>query len=130
MRLPHWIYGLITLATGLLSFSARADNFVDAHYDAQTDDLVVTMRYRGTNPDHGFTIRWGRCKPADSGADQQISAVVLDDQWNDAARTPFTKTARFSVATLTCRPAHVTLHTAPRFYYQVDIPSPPSQFRH
>ena len=32
--------------------TARADHFVDARYDAQSDELVVTMRYKGTNPNH------------------------------------------------------------------------------
>ncbi len=124
-----WVCGLIALMGGA-PYAARADNFVAAHYEMQTDDLVVTMRYRGTNPDHGFTVRWGQCKPADSGQGHRITAVVLDDQWNDAAHAPFTKTTRFSLATLTCRPAQVTLHTAPRFYYRVAIPALPSQSRH
>ena len=124
---PHLSIHLVTaIATAALSCSARADNFVDAHYDAQTDDLVVTMRYRGTNPDHAFTLRWGDCNPAESGQGLQISAVVLDSQWSDATRSPFAKTTRFSLATVTCRPAQVTLHTAPRFYYRVDIPASPS----
>ena len=117
---------VVALVFGL-SMAVRADNFVGAHYDEKTDELVVTMRYRGTNADHGFTVRWGQCKPADSGQGHQISAVVLDDQWKDRASTPFTKTTRFSLAAVNCRPAQVTLHTAPRFYYQVAIPAPPSQ---
>lgn len=108
------------------SYAAQADNFVGAHYDVKTDVLVVTMRYRGSNPDHGFTVQWGQCKPPESGQGHQLSAVVLDDQWNDAAHSPFTKTTRFSLATVACRPAHVTLHTAPHFYYEVNIPASPN----
>lgn len=118
---------LISLLVFGLSIAVRADNFASAHYDAKTDELVVTMRYRGTNADHRFTVRWGECKSADSGQGQQISAVVLDDQWKDRASTSFTKTTRFSLAAVNCRPAQVTLHTAPRFYYQVSIPAPPIQ---
>ncbi|MEO8135768.1 MAG: hypothetical protein ABI831_17550 [Betaproteobacteria bacterium] len=128
MRSRLWNYGLITLAAGVPCI-ARSDNFVDAYYDAQSDDLVVTIRYRGKNPDHRFSIQWDRCKTANSGPDLQISAVVLDDQWKDAARAPFTKTTRFSLATVACRPARVTMHTAPHFYYQVDIPASPSLTR-
>lgn len=122
------IYGLVAL-TAFTTFTAHADNFVGAHYDAGTDALVVTMRYRGTNPDHGFTVKWGQCKPAASGNGHELSAVVSDDQWKDAAHSPFTKTTRFSVATVACRPAHVTLHTAPHFYYEVDIPASPTSSR-
>lgn len=122
------VCSVITLLFGF-SLAVQADNFVGAHYDEKTDELVVTMRYRGTNPDHGFTVRWGQCKSADSGQGHQISAVVLDDQWKDRATTPFTKTARFDLASVNCRPARVTLHTAPRFYYQIAIPASPTQSR-
>jgi hypothetical protein len=53
---------------------------------------------------------------------QQVTAVVEDDQWNDAARSPYTKTVRFSLGDLACRPAALTLRTAPRFYYTITIP--------
>ncbi len=122
------IAGLIALAI-CASSTAQADNFVRAQYDGETDALVVTIRYRGTNPDHGFTTRWGRCKPAVSGQGYQLSAVVLDDQWKDAAQSSFTKTTRFSLAAVACRPAHVTLHIAPHFYYRVDIPASPGSSR-
>ncbi len=111
------------------SSAAQADNFVGAQYDGETDSLVVTMRYRGTNPDHGFTVQWGRCKAAAAGQAHQLSAVILDDQWDDVARSPFTKTTRFGLAAVACRPAQVTLHTAPHFYYRVDVPASPSPSR-
>ena len=108
------------------NLTARADHFVDARYDAQSDELVVTMRYKGTNPNHDFTATWGRCKHTDRDTKrQQITAVVLDDQWRDAARELFTKTVRLSLADVSCRPAQVTLQTAPRYRYTVNIPSAP-----
>ena len=122
-RPAAWILGALSLSVVIRAPFARADNFVEAHYDARGDALVVTMRYRGTNPEHKFTVEWGPCKPADNDPRvKQISATVLDDQWNDAANSPFKKTARFSLADVSCRPAEVTLHTAPRFYYLVKIP--------
>jgi len=84
---------------------------------------VVTMIYRGTNPDHQFSLQWGDCQPlGDDGATHQIVADVLDQQWSDDAQQTFTKTVRFSLAGLNCRPATVTLRTAPRFQYTLQIP--------
>ncbi|MEP7313101.1 MAG: hypothetical protein ABI859_11000, partial [Pseudomonadota bacterium] len=122
----HLAFPLFACIAVFAPFAVHADNFVAAHYDARTDALNVTMRYRGTNPDHAFTVRWGKCQPANiQGNAMQIAATVLDDQWNDATRAPFTKTMRFSLAGLSCRPAQVTLHTAPHFLYSVNIPAAP-----
>jgi len=103
--------------------SLHADTFSSAHYDPETNELVVTMIYRGTNPDHQFSLQWGDCQPlGDDGATHQIVAEVLDHQWNDDAQQTFTRTVRFSLAGLNCRPATVTLRTAPRFQYTLQIP--------
>lgn len=100
---------------------ALTDNFSNVHYDARDDQLVVTMLYRGTNPDHKFSIIWGACKSGKNG--QEIEADVLDDQWQDVAQRDFKKSMHFSLADLNCRPAKLTLRTAPRFYYTVQIPA-------
>jgi hypothetical protein len=101
----------------------RADTFSSAYYDPNTNELVVTMVYRGTNPDHQFSVQWGDCTTlGDDGNNHQIVAEVLDRQWNDSAQQTFTKTLRFSLAGLNCRPATVTLRTAPRFEYTLQIP--------
>ena len=113
---------LLALSAGLLSRMALADNFSNVHYDARGDQLVVTMLYRGTNPDHTFSVEWGPCKDGKSGG-HEIEANVLDSQWQDAAQRTFRKTTRFSLADLNCRPAVLTLRTAPRFYYTVQIPA-------
>jgi hypothetical protein len=111
-----------TLATAGVS-ALHADTFSSAYYDSKTNELVVTMLYRGTNPDHQFSIQWGECQ-ALGGDDNhhQIAAEVLDAQWSDAAQQTFTKTVRFSLVSLTCRPATVTLRTAPHFEYTLQIP--------
>jgi hypothetical protein len=100
---------------------ALADNFAGGRYDARTDELVIKMRYRGTNPDHNFTVQWGQCRQTDQGA--TIDGDVLDDQARDVERQSFTKTARFDVSALACRPVRVTLHTAPRYYFQILVPA-------
>lgn len=100
-----------------------AANFLEARYDEETDELVVTLAYRGTNPDHTFSIEWGKCEPQQAAGNYQISARVLDTQWNDHAREPFTKTVRFSLRNLRCRPATVGLFTAPQFKIDVTVPA-------
>ena len=120
-RPRDWIASVI--AAMLLSQTAPADNFVKVFYDTKTDELVVTMVYRGTNPDHNFTLRWGECLANDSGNLPGVTAEVLDDQWEDPAEQEFQKTTRFSLSDMPCsRPSIVTLRTAPRFFYSLTIP--------
>jgi hypothetical protein len=121
-----WSAAAATL-TLMVASAAYADTFSAVHYDPKTDELVVTMIYGGTNPGHTFALRWGKCEEPSAGDDEhQVSAQVLDSQWRDAARTDFIKTVRFSLTGVPCRPAEVTLHTAPRFYYRVHIPARPA----
>jgi hypothetical protein len=97
--------------------------FSSVAYDPKTDELVVTMSYQGSNPDHQFSVQWGDCQTVgDGGNTHQIVGVVLDSQWNDDAVRAFTKTVRFGLASLNCRPATVTLRSAPRFEYTMQIP--------
>jgi hypothetical protein len=110
----------------LLSYgNARADNFVNVRYDATRDQLVLTMAYRGTNADHHFSLKWGTCQDARADGLHPIVAEVLDDQWQDSAERDFKKTSRISLAIMSCRPALLTLRTAPRFYYTLQIPGRP-----
>jgi hypothetical protein len=103
--------------------AAYADTFFTAYYDPQGNDIVVTMTYRGSNPDHQFSLQWGTCRPAGSeGTDHQVVAEVLDSQWNDNAQQSYTKTVRFSLANVACRPATVILKTAPHFEYTMRVP--------
>jgi hypothetical protein len=107
----------------LASPALHADTFFSAYYDPTSNELVVTMSYRGTNPDHQFSVQWGACQaPRDGKTSQQIAGDILDSQWNDLAQSTFTKTVRFSLANLNCRPATVTLRTPPRFEYTLQIP--------
>jgi hypothetical protein len=115
-------YRLTVMFGALLASAAHADNFSSAHYDARTDELVVTLFYRGTNPNHTFQVQWGECQKLGRNG-RQIAGDVLDNQWNDAALRDYRITVRFKLTTLTCRPARVTLRTAPRFFYTVYIPA-------
>jgi hypothetical protein len=114
---------ILAPAATLFSPTGKADNFVKVRYDQQTDRLVVTMVYRGTNPNHHFSLKWGPCQANQSGDLPGATAEVLDDQYNDAAEQDFTKTVRFSLAGMPCpRPVSVSLRTAPRFFYTLTIP--------
>ena len=114
-----WAPALAFLLTPL---AGRADTFQKVLYDASTDELVMTMIYRGTNADHQFSVKWGPCVDGDDGR-HTIVGEVLDQQFQDAARKNFKKTVRISVADMDCRPAAVTLRTAPRFLYTLNIPA-------
>lgn len=103
--------------------TAQADNFSHVYYDASKDEVVVTMIYRGTNPDHTFSLQWGQCKKAQDGGPREIFAAVLDSQWQDDAQRDFKKTFRVKLGDLGCRPAKLTLRTAPRFFYTLLIPA-------
>ena len=110
-------------AACIFALSARADNFGKVYYDKKKDQLVVTMLYRGTNPNHKFSLKWGECQADQSGDLPGVTVEVLDDQFDDQEQQDYTKTQHFSLAGLPCRPASVTLRTAPRFFYTLTIPS-------
>ncbi|MHB8475825.1 MAG: hypothetical protein ACYDBZ_06000 [Steroidobacteraceae bacterium] len=110
-------------AVAILATAVHADTFADAHYDAGKDQIVVTMIYRGTNPDHTFSLKWGRCKQSPDGSAREIVAEVLDSQWQDAETQDFRKTTRISLDNMRCRPAKLTLRSAPRFFYTLQIPA-------
>ena len=111
----------IFCAAGFVSF-AEADNFGKVYFDQKNSQLIVTMNYRGTNPNHNFSLKWGACNTDSSGV-LSVTAEILDDQFNDVAQTSFKKTSRFGLSDLPCsRPVSVTLRSAPRFLYTLTIP--------
>jgi len=114
---------LWSLSAAVLLDVAHGDTFSKVFLDAAHDELVVTMAYRGTNPDHTFSLTWGPCQTSDDASEPEIDAEVLDSQWNDVASQPFQKTTRFSLADIPCRPVKLTLRTAPRFYVTLHIPA-------
>jgi hypothetical protein len=117
------ILWLVPVAAALLGQGARADNFAKVHYDVKADELVVTMSYRGTNPDHNFTLKWGECLANQAGNIPSVTVEVLDDQFRDRAQQPYKKTTRFGLSEMPCaRPASITLRTAPHYVYTLTIP--------
>ena len=103
---------------------ASADNFGPFHYDRAKDQLVVTMLYGGTNPNHTFTIKWGACEVDDSGRRMPLAnADVLDDQFNDVEQQQYTVVVHLSLAGMPCpRPAIVTLSSPPGSSITLVIP--------
>jgi hypothetical protein len=85
--------------------------FGPVHYDPKGDQLVVTLMYDGTKPDHHFSVHWGRCRKLNHPGQPAhvIDAFVIDDQGNEVASKSFTKTIRVPLAALSCRPGRVVL---------------------
>ena len=112
-------------ASVIAAGQASADAFGDVTYDAKTDELVVTLLYSGTNPDHAFSLEWGRCMKHPDGT-TDVTGEVIDSQARDAVSQEFQKTVRLSLAGLPCRPATVTLHSLPNARISVPVPAAPS----
>jgi hypothetical protein len=123
-QLLHAVLRIAPLVAAALGAApSHADNFSKVYYDKTAKQLVVTMTYRGTNPDHNFTLKWGDCQQGPTGDPPSVTAEVLDDQWQDQAQQSYKKTTRFDLTDLPCsRPAVLTLRTAPRFFYSLTIP--------
>lgn len=124
-----WASGrVITFAVPMVIATAvvMAEDFGPVHYDPKSDQLIVTMIYDGTNPNHHFSIQWGRCRTLvdqlHEPAHKIIDVGVLDDQGNDAAMKSYTKIVRVPLAGLSCRPATVTLWAPPNSSTSIDIP--------
>jgi len=119
-KFRRWAAALLST---LAAVTLHAATFSQAYYDSKTNEIVVTIIYGGTNPDHQFSVEWGEGGSlGDDGSQHEIAARILDSQWGDEEQQTFTKPVRFSLATVNCRPATVTLHTAPRFEYTMQIP--------
>ena len=116
-----WILPASALA--LAPLAAVADNFGNVRYDKQSGQLSITMLYRGTNPNHHFSLNWDECQTDPDNNDSSVTAEVLDDQFDDAAEQDFKKTFVVSLRDMPCpHPVKLTLRTAPRFLYTLTIP--------
>jgi hypothetical protein len=109
---------------GVMHSTATAGNFGSSYYDRATDELVVTILYGGTNPNHQFTIKWGTCELDESGHRKPlVNAEILDDQFNDAEQQQYKVISRFSLKDMPCpRPAIVAVSIAPNASFEIVIP--------
>ena len=118
----------IAFAAATLTAAAAvlADTLGPVRYDPNGDQLVITMIYDGTNPNHHFSFQWGRCRKVidqlGGPAHQTIGLSIFDDQGNDAAKESFTTSVKVPLAGISCRPATVVLRSPPRQTTSIDIP--------
>ncbi len=116
-------FAILGVAASVVAASqASAYAFGQATYDATTDELVVTIFYSGTNPNHVFSLKWDECVRHPDGT-AEVTAEVVDSQERDAANQDFKKSVRLGLEGLTCRPATVTLRAGPRTYISVHVPA-------
>ena len=124
----NWIRApLVILALTIATITAaRADSFGPVYYNPRTNEILVIIYYRGTNPNHYFSIQWRRCRKLHGQlhgrAPRAINLGILDDQGNDAARRPYTKLVKVPLTGVSCLPATVTLWTSPNQYQSIKIP--------
>lgn len=110
----------LTVLLAVIAAPAQAADISAAAYDRARDELVVDIVYRGTNPDHAFTLQWGDCG---GGPPYRSSARLIDAQGRDLARDEYRVRERFSLAELQCRPAAVTLRLGRSALATVQIPA-------
>ena len=116
------LYGRAVTLGLLTASAAQAASFSSVGFDPGRNELIVTMTYDGSNPDHQFTVQWGTCRKLGDDGNHQIVANLLDNQWDDIAQQTFTTIVHVSLAKVNCHPALVTLRTAPKYEYNVQIP--------
>lgn len=107
--------------------TAAAISVTTLTYDAPKDQLVMTIAYRGTNPDHQFRVQWDKCTRLDDER-MQILGLLVDDQPNDLARQEFTKPLHIELRDFSCRPSKATIRTSAGFFTSVDIPAPKTKW--
>ena len=109
----------------LAALTAAAADIRDASYDAERDEIVVKIAYRGTNPDHDFTVQWGPCFET-GGPPAGVVGRLVDQQGEDIAREEFRVTERIGLGGLACRPAVVTLRLGKVSHMRVYVPAAPN----
>jgi hypothetical protein len=107
---------------------ASAITLTSLTYDAAENQLVMKIAYRGTNPDHKFSVRWDACKRLDDSR-AQILGQLLDSQPNDLAREEFTQEFKLDLEDFSCRPSEVTIRTSAGFFMSVNLPAAPKNTR-
>jgi hypothetical protein len=118
----HLRIWVLCFAALLYVAPAAAVTITALTYDPGKDQLVLTIVYRGTNPDHQFKVQWDACKKLDDER-MQIFGLLVDSQPDDLARQDFTKPMRIDLRNFSCRPAKVTIRTSAGFFTSVDVPA-------
>ena len=101
---------------------AAATNLMSVEYDAETDQLIVVIAYRGSHENHVFTIQWGECRPL--GHDRfETYGLLLDSDPTDHALQEFMTKLEVDMAFNSCRPATLTIRTPTGFNRSIEIPA-------
>ena len=116
LRLGRLLAGI---ALGLAPCLAAAENLLDLRYDRAQDQLVATIAYQGTHPDHRYRLEWGACEEGN----QKATAQIVDEDGMDRVERDYTLEVRFGLAMMPCRPAEVTLRISPRIARSVQVPA-------
>jgi len=98
---------------------ATAADILGAHYDAASDQVVVDIAYRGTNPDHEFIVEWGSCSQA---SPPRLAGRLIDRQGRDVAREDYRTSEELPLDDMPCRPAIVTLRLGRVAHADVYVP--------
>ena len=112
----------VLLALLLAPAVATGADILGAFYDPARDALVVDIAYRGTKPNHAFSLEWGECR-GEASAPYRTVARLIDRQGQDLAEKSFEVRARFPLASLECRPAEVTLRLGRVSHATVFVPA-------
>jgi hypothetical protein len=104
------------------SLPAAGADILGARYEPARDDIVAEIAYRGTSPDHDFTIQWGRCQAGEDGAPAQVAGRLIDAQGRDVAREDYRILERIALDGIPCRPAMITLRLGLDAHAEVFVP--------
>jgi hypothetical protein len=102
--------------------AAQAQTLMEAVFDAGNDALSVEIAYRGTHPNHEFSLDWSSCQQTPDGKRTTVARLV-DGQGDDVAREDYRVRRSFSLAALECRPADVTVRLGPVSNRTVHVPA-------
>jgi hypothetical protein len=112
----------------MLVSGAQATNILELDYDDKLDQLVIVIAYRGSHPDHRFTLNWDECRDYGfNDAEHQITAGLTDSDPDDRAEKEFRRTLKVPLSSLECRPAKVTVRTSANFFRSVIVPARPAR---
>ncbi len=120
--LPVIASSLCALMLSLAPLAARATNLLDLVYDKETNELVATIAYGGSNPDHKFRLVWGPCQSIPGPVPNAAGADVIDEQGMDPVTQEYIVKTRFGLGGFPCRPVLITLRIGRRINRTVLVP--------
>jgi hypothetical protein len=107
------------LLAAMLALPLHAADILEAGYNAARDQIEVDIAYRGTHPDHEFTVQWGECS---GESPPRLVGRLVDRHGGDAAREDYRTKERVALGAIPCRPAIVTLRLGRVAHAEVFVP--------